>query len=285
MTERRPALAKKTKQMEALASILKAYKTILIIDSSRVRTNLINDMRLTFDGRVLFKYVKPNVLKRATTQIGDASLIEFANKHSFGTIILALTNEDPFKVTNEFRRNSMQLRAKSGDVAQSDIVVEPMNTGLAPGPVISELNEAGLPTRIETGSVWITKRTTVAKAGEVISPRKAAALSKIGMKPIRLYLAPKAAFSDKIEIMGSILKIEPSEVYEGLSLAADEALLVSLDIFYFSDKTIPVLLSKAAMVATSLAIATDYPSVETIEPLIQKARAEVKLLESSIGAT
>jgi len=178
----------------------------------------------------------------------------------------------------------MQLRAKSGDIAQSDIVVEPMNTGLPPGPVISELNEAGLPTRIETGSVWITKRTTVAKAGEVISPRKAAALSKIGIKPIRLYLSPKAAFSDKIEIAGSILKIEPSEVYEGLSLATRDALLVSLDIIFFSDKTLPILLSKAVTVAMSLAIATDYSLTETIEPLIKKAQAEVKSLESSIGA-
>jgi len=285
MTEQRPALVEKAREVEVLIPLLKEHRTLLMINASRVRTNLLNDMRLTFRGRVLFRYVKPNILKKAAEKIGDAALVEFTKKYSSGSIILALTDEDPFKVSDEFRHNSMQLRAKSGDVAQSDIVVEPMNTGLPPGPVISELNEAGLPTRIETGSVWITKRTVVAKAGEVISPRKAAALSKIGMKPIRLYLAPKAALYDGIEIMESYLKVEPSEIYEELSEAIQEEHLISLEIFYFSEENLPILISKAAMNALTLAIAIYYPSEEAIKSLIGRARLEAKALESFAGGS
>ena len=278
--EQRPALAEKKKVVEELASLLKDYRNVIIINSQRLRANLLNDMRLIFRERVLFRYVKPNLLRKAAEKIGDSALVDFARKHSSGPIILALTDEDPFKIANEFRRNSMELKAKAGDIAQSDIVVEPMNTGLPPGPVIAELNEAGLPTRIETGSVWITKRTVAAKAGDLISSRKAAALSKIGLKPIRLYLSPKAALYDGVEIEESVLKVEPSEICDELTRAVQEELIVSLEISYISEKTLPILISKAAMSALNLAIAIDYPTEEAIKPLIEKAQLEASALQS-----
>jgi large subunit ribosomal protein L10 len=88
------------------------------------------------------------------------------------TFIL-FTDLNPFKLALLLERGKVKTTAKSGDIAAMDVVIPAGNTGQPPGPVISQLNAVGLPTRIESGSVWISKDTLVVRKGEVINERLA----------------------------------------------------------------------------------------------------------------
>lgn len=282
MSVLRPAVAKKRDETERIAQILSGHKTLMIIDAERVRTGLLNEMRDEFFGRIVFRYVKPSILRRALESKGDQSLKELAGKHVKGSIILALSDDDPFKIAREFRSRAVQLPAKTGDVASDDIVVEPGNTGLPPGPVISELNEAGIPTRIETGSVWVTKRSTVARVGDHISTRLAAALSKLGLKPIKSYLRPKCAWYDGAVIEGKILETSLEEVTGQLRSSWSAAISLAVAAKIFVKESVTLLFGRAATEARGLALATSFITPDSVTSLVAEARLEADALQSKL---
>ena len=78
------------------------------------------------------------------------------------------TNISPFRLNLIFAQNKVFLAAKGGDVATKDIAVPAGNTGIAPGPVLSEFKVANVATRIDGGNIWVAKDTVVAKPGDVI---------------------------------------------------------------------------------------------------------------------
>ena len=45
------------------------------------------------------------------------------------------------------------LAARGGDIASMDVVVEPKNTGIAPGPMLTEFKENGIATKIDQGTI------------------------------------------------------------------------------------------------------------------------------------
>jgi len=108
------------------------------------------------------------------------------------------------------------ITAKAGDVASWDVVVPAGNTGLPPGPIISQLSGVGLPTRIESGSVWINRDTLVVKQGEVIDARLAGVLSKLGIKPVEAGLIMKAVYDDGLTITEEQLRIDLDEIQRNI---------------------------------------------------------------------
>ena len=76
------------------------------------------------------------------------------------------------------------MAARGGDIASFDIVSSCKNTGIAPGPMLTEFKEAGIPTKIDQGTIWIAKDTTPVKKGEVINEKLASILGKLDIKPV-----------------------------------------------------------------------------------------------------
>jgi large subunit ribosomal protein L10 len=226
------------------------------------------------------RYTKPSILRRVLESKGDQSLKELAEKYIKGSTILVLSNEEPFRMAREFKSRAVQLPAKAGDVAPDEIVVEPGNTGLPPGPVISELNEAGIPTRIETGSVWVTKRTVVAKVGDAIPARLASALSKLGMKPIRSYLRPKCAWYDGSILEGSILETSLDEIAAQLTSSWNAGIALAVAAKIFMKDSVSVLLTRAGAEARALAKSTSFTTPESTTSSIATEKNEASAPKS-----
>ncbi len=71
---------------------------------------------------------------------------------------LVQTDMNSFEVFSELKKTEAGRAAKPGDVAPHDIIVEKMNTGMPPGPIVGELNSVGIPAKIVKGSVEIQKK-------------------------------------------------------------------------------------------------------------------------------
>ncbi|MGC9013132.1 MAG: 50S ribosomal protein L10 [Thermoproteota archaeon] len=278
----RASLVKKGKRVEELVALINSYKYVMVIEANGLRTKVINEMREIFRGRVKFKFEKPSLFKRAAEKTGNKNLIELAQKYTSGSILLAFTNEDPFKLSREFVKNALLLPAKAGSVLEEDLVVKPGNTGLPPGPMISELNEAGIPTRIDKGSIWITKEAVVARAGEKINAKLAAALSKLGLKPIRMYLRPRAALIDGTIVEGALLTTEPEKILSELVEANRKYVVLATEINYFTKDTLPLLLIKAHREAQILSLEASIVTEDNIALLLQMAENKSLLLNKLI---
>ncbi|MBO3801509.1 MAG: 50S ribosomal protein L10 [Thermoproteota archaeon] len=284
MQKVRLSITKKEKRVEELVTLINSYKYVIAIDASGLRTKVINEMRDIFRGRVKFKFEKPSLFMRAAKKTGNKALVELAMKYTQGSVLLAFTNEDPFKLSREFVRNALSLPAKAGNIIEEDLVVKPGNTGLPPGPMISELNEVGIPTRIDKGSIWVTKEVVVARAGEKINVKLAAALSKLGLKPIRMYLKPRAALVDDVIVEGTLLVTEPEKIFNELIEANKKYIILAAEISYFTKDTLPLLLAKAHREAQILSLETSIVTEDNIVQLLQIAENKSLLLSKLIDS-
>ena len=110
------------------------------------------------------------------------------------------------------------------------MVVPAGNTGQPPGPIISQLNGVGLPTRIESGSVWVSKDTLVVRRGEEINERLAGVLSKLGIKAVELGISMRAVFDDGLMITGDQLKVDVDATRRSVEQSNQEAFALAMGI-------------------------------------------------------
>jgi large subunit ribosomal protein L10 len=179
-------------------------------------------------------------------------------------------------------RGKVKTVAKSGDIAAMDVVIPEGSTGQPPGPIISQLNAVGLPTRIESGSVWVSKDTLVVRKGESISERLAALLSKLGIKAVEAGLSMKAVLDEGLIISGDMLKIDVEATRRSLEQGNSEAFALSLSVAYPTLDNIAMLLQIAQKEAFTLSLNAAVPTKETIADLVRKAHAEMLSLNSVV---
>ncbi|HIJ08662.1 TPA: 50S ribosomal protein L10, partial [Candidatus Bathyarchaeota archaeon] len=172
--------------------------------------------------------------------------------------------------------------AKSGDIAYMDVVVPAGNTGQPPGPVISQLNAVGLPTRIESGSVWVSKDTLVVRKGEAINERLAGVLSKLGIKAVELGISIYVSLDEGLIITGEELKLDLNQTKGSISQSFGDAFALSMSIAFPTKENVTSLIQLANQNAIALSIGAAVPTKETIADLIRKANAEMTSLNTAI---
>jgi large subunit ribosomal protein L10 len=199
-----------------------------------------------------------------------------------GSNVYLFTNENPFKLALMLERGKIKTTAKSGDIAAMDVVIPAGNTGQPPGPVISQLNSVGLPTRIESGSVWISKDTLVVRKGEAINERLAGVLSKLGIKAVELGISMRAVYDEGLMIEGEQLHVDVDGTRKSLEQGNSEAFALSLSIGYATPENIGTLLQTAQQKAIALSVAAAIPTSETIGDLLRKADAQMTALNTAV---
>ncbi|OYT51546.1 50S ribosomal protein L10 [Candidatus Bathyarchaeota archaeon ex4484_135] len=275
----RPVPEWKKKVVEEIKGYLKKYKYVLIADLYKVRAAQLQELRRALRGKALIKVLKNTLFSRAIDNLdGQKEGLQALKAYLRGQNIFIFTNENPFKMARTIDQFKVKVLPSPGDVATNDIVIPAGNTGLPPGPIISTFGSLGIPTKIESGSIWIVKDTVVAKKGDVISHELAYILSKLDLKVLELGITLKAAYVDGIVIPGEELKLDVEGTKKAISEAFLEALNLSLNIAYPTSENVPLLLQMAHIRALSVALAASYPTKDTISLLLAKAEAEANAL-------
>lgn len=274
----------KKAEVEELAKLIENYKVVALSDLYKVKTAQIQELRKRFGDEVKFRCVKNTLAKFALKKVSEKKpSVEKLEEYLKGSNLFIFTNISPFKLSILFEKNKINLPASAGDVAPEDIVVPEGNTGISPGPVISELSDVGLPTKIESGSIWITRDTVVARKGEVISAKLASILSRLGIKPIKAGLTLKAAYEDGLIHSGEVLQINLDRYVEDFREAVSFAYNLAVNAVYPTPETLPILLSKALNEARNLAIHAMVFEKETLPIVLGKAYSEGVVLAKKLG--
>lgn len=274
----------KKAEVEELAKLIENYKVVALSDLYKVKTAQIQELRKRFGDEVKFRCVKNTLAKFALKKVSEKKPgVEKLEEYLKGSNLFIFTNISPFKLSILFEKNKINLPASAGDVAPEDIVVPEGNTGMSPGPVISELSDVGLPTKIESGSIWITRDTVVARKGEVISAKLASILSRLGIKPIKAGLTLKAAYEDGLIHSGEVLQINLDRYVEDFREAVSFAYNLAVNAGYPTPETLPILLSKALNEARNLAIHAMVFEKETLPIVLGKAYSEGVVLAKKLG--
>jgi large subunit ribosomal protein L10 len=186
------------------------------------------------------------------------------------------TNISPFKLNLIFAQNKVFLAAKGGDIASKEIVVPAGNTGIAPGPVLSEFKVANVATKIDQGTIWVAKDTVVAKPGDVISVPLASLLSKLNVKPIEAGIAVNFAIAEGLMFKEQDLRINLEEYRTELVRSFQQALALASEVGYVTPETVKPMLARAQQHARSLAAEAGYVTPETADFVLPRANAKAQ---------
>jgi len=274
-------LLQKARQVEEIKKLLSQYRVIGIASLEKVRAAQLQELKRKLEKEVVMKVFKNTLVKRAIDELGDPKLKKL-EEYLTGPNIFLFTNMNPFKLSILLEKNKVRAVAKAGDKASFDVVVPAGNTGLSPGPVISQFSTVGIPTRIESGSVWVNKDTLVCRKGEVISLQLANILSKLGIKAVEIGLSLKVVYDDGYIITEEDLTVDLDEIRKSIEEAHSYAFNLSINAAIPMPENISLLLQKAHQEAYALAVNAAVPTRETIEDLLRKAYAEVLSLSQKI---
>ena len=276
---------KKVKLYDDLQNLAKSYNVIALSKMTKVRSAQLMSIRKKFRNDIKILTIKNKVAQRSFEKIfDDVKGLEFLNHELEGQCALMFTNISPFKLNLTFDKNKIFLAAKGGDIAPNELVIPAGNTGINPGPVLSEFKESKVPTRIDQGTIWVSKDTVVAKPGDVISQKLAALLSKLNIKPIEAGIAVNFAISEGLEFKEKDLKIVIEEYVQDLVRSYQEALALSVEAAYFSKETMPLILIKAKQHDVSLSSESGYISPDTAELVISKANSIATSLSQQLDS-
>ena len=266
---------KKTQMYQQMLELPKKYSVTALVRMEKVRASQLLPLRKKLQGEVEIISIKDKIARKAFEKL-DIPGAEKMREKLTGQCVFMFTNMSPFKLNVLLGKNKVLLVARGGDTASIDVVVPPKNTGIAPGPMLTEFKENKIPTKIDQGTIWILKETTPVKKGEVISTKLAALLGKLDIKPIEARIVLNSALSESILFSEEELIVDVDAFRDKIAQANQNALALSTEIAYVTEDNIAQILAKASQAGISLSVEAAYVTDETKEQILQKAHSQAK---------
>ena len=280
MYENRTVYPKKKAEMhQLLQEMPKKYKVLALVRMEKVRASQLLPLRKKLKGEVEIFSIKDKIAKIALKKLGIPGLEKFVENLK-GQCLFMFTNMSPFKLNVLLGKNKVMLSARSGDIASMDVVIPPKNTGIAPGPMLTDFKEAGVPTKIDQGTIWILRETIPVKKGEPIPVKLAGLLGKLDIKPIEAGILLNTALEDGLLYAQDDMIIDLEKFRNDLSQAHQEAISLSIEAAYITTDNIEQILAKAAQSARSVSIESGFVTDDTKEQILQKAHGQAQSLSS-----
>ena len=272
---------KKAQMYQQLQELPNKYKVVALVRMEKVRSSQLLPLRKKFKGEVEIVSIKDKVAQKSLSTLKIPGLEKLAEK-LVGQCVLMFTNMSPIKLNILLGKNKIMMAARGGDKASIDVVIKAGNTGITPGPILTDFKEAGVSTKIDQGTVWITKDSVAAKKGDTVSAKLATLLSKLDVKAVEAGIVLNSALEDKVVYNQEELTVDVEAYRTAFARAHQEALSLSIEIGYVTKENVNMILAKAAQQARSLAIETGFLTDDTKEATIQRADGQAKALSGKL---
>ena len=258
----------------------KEYKLIGLVDMYGIPAQQVQQIRRNLRGKAVIKVTRNTLIKHAFEEIGGD--IKNLSKYISGHSAIIFTNDNPFKLFKQLEKTKTKMAAKAGEKAPEDIVIPSGPTSFKPGPIVGELQQAGIPAAIEGGKVKIRETKTVVKKGGVISAKLAAVLVKLDIKPMDVGLALQAACHDGNVYEPSVLSVDETVILGQIALASRQALALSVEAAFPTKDSTDAILIKAVRDARGVAIEAAIYEKDVVDAIIGKAYRQGQALQNLV---
>ncbi|MFW9862275.1 MAG: 50S ribosomal protein L10 [Candidatus Thorarchaeota archaeon] len=272
----------KLDKVAELAARIDENEMIGLVNVEGVGAKQLSGIRESLRGSATMMMARNTLMIRALEAAKKKGIKDLI-KHVSGPVAFMFSNQDPFVLTTFLGENKAAAPAKGGQTAPKDIIVPAMNTGVAPGPFISELAALKIPARVKGGVIHVTDDTVAVKAGDVISNAMAQMLTRLGIEPMELQLKLIAAYADGAVMIGDSLEIDLSGLLSQVIAGHQYAVNLSINIGYPTVETMPLLLAKASIEAKRLTMEIGFFEPDMIGEFLAKANSEAFALAAIIS--
>ncbi|MHA2237815.1 MAG: 50S ribosomal protein L10 [Candidatus Hodarchaeales archaeon] len=290
MAKAKSSLTRKEAQIETIINLANENSVIGLANLSGISSKAIQGIRASLrsgEFQATLKVAKNTLKLLALQKVKDKAtkkvLEEFFSKID-GSCALIFSNANPFALQRFLNKNEVPAPAKTGQISPVDVFIPEGTTNLDPGPIISELGSIGLQTRIDKGKIRITKTSKVLSIGDTVSETHAAVLTRLGIQPFRISLKISHVLENGEVFDGSILEVNEDEMISDLQRAYMNALALAInpDVVYYSEETIPHLLSDASRQALGLSLELNYLTENNLGILLAKSKAQALQLKTTL---
>ncbi len=268
-----------------LVEKLETYPVVGILDVSDVPARQFQQMRQQLEGKAEIKVARRILFGIAIERASEKNpkLRELV-KYLRGQIALIFTRMNPFKLWKFLDENKASAPAKPGRPVPKDITIPAGETDFPPGPIIGELQRAGLKARIQAGKIVILEDCTLLREGDTVSVEVAEVLSRFGIQPREIGFNILAAFDGSVVYPGDVLVVDEEKVRGQLRAAYVSSLNLSLEVDYPTSANIRLLIGRASLHVYNLAIDASYPTGEVMPQLLSRAGVEMLGLASLVAS-
>jgi large subunit ribosomal protein L10 len=264
----------KKKRVVLMKKAISAYKVIAIASLQNLPARSFNSVKKKLRGKAEIFVARTTLLDLALKE-GKPEAYELMGKAS-GSCAIVATNQNPFELFRSIKSSRSKAKAKPGQIAPTDLVAPAGETSLAPGPVLTELKQAGIQAKIVGTKVVIDKDAVLAKKGEPVSDSASKMLAKLGIEPMEVGLNVLAAWENGTVYPASALDIDDAKFLEELQAAYRHAVNLGVYAEIPNATTTPLIILKAARNALLLDgfVKGKQPKEESSPAAAQQAPAE-----------
>ena len=273
----------KKEAVASLVTLMSKGDVVGIIDVSGVPAQAFQTIRANLRDKAEIVMLKNSLIRIAIKEAAkDKKGLEQLVDAVDGQCAIVTTSLNPFKLYKQLDATKTKMPAKGGEVSPEDIEIKAGETAFKPGPVVGELQKAGLPAAIEQGKVVIKKDKVLVKKGDKIPRDVALVLSKLEIFPMTVGLDLHAAYDDGMVFKKDVLAVDDKEYLGRVLMAASGALNLAVFVSYPTAGSIKPMLANAHMKALNLAVNAKVANEETIKLMLAKANVQMLSLASKV---
>jgi len=275
------------RKQDVVASIvaeLEQRPVVGILDIRGIPSGQFNAMRRGLRGTAHITVAKKTLMRRAfgaaKAKAGDVAQLD---SHLTGQPAFISSDLNPFKLFQRLEATKSKAPARGGEVATEDIMIRAGDTPFKPGPIVGELQKAGIPAAIESQKVVIRKDKVVVKAGEVITPTVASVLTKFEIFPVEVGLNLNALIEEGLVYTPSILAVDVDRILGDVRRGAASSFNLAVYAAYPNEVTIRPILAVAGQKAMNLAVNAGVVNRRTAKVMVGRAHGQMLSLASRLG--
>ena len=276
----------KKEEVKELKSLIDSHEVIGIVNLLNIPAKQLQKMRKSLQGKAIIRMSKKNLMDLAfeDCNTNKENIVDLSN-HMDGQPAIVFTDMNPFKLFKILEDSKTSAPAKEGNVPDSDIIVPEGDTGFEPGPLLGELQQVGIPAKIDKGKIVVSKEHVIVKAGEPVSRQVASMLTRLDIHPMEVGIDLQAAYEDEAIYTSDLLTVDEEKTLADLQGAFSQAFNLSVNAGIPTKETIIVIIQNAYSKSFNLAMAGSILTSETTEPLIALANAELLALASAVSTS
>ncbi len=244
--EKRKIPEKKKKELAKLVELIQKNNTIMVVSIENISAPQFQKIKKMLKNEATIKVVKKNLMIRAVNETQKTKKnVGMLKKWFEKSFAIVFSSKDPFELASILADNKFPTKAKAGQTALQDIVIEAGLTDLPAGPIISELSKLKIKAGIEAGKIVIKESCTLVKKGEKIKEDVASILAKLEITPFTIGLEPLAAYDSKEDKIYENIKIDKEGVIKNIKEMFNNAFNLALNIEYPTEEISSILIKKA----------------------------------------
>jgi len=279
LTEEIPAW--KREEIDEFERLIEEHDAVGVVNVEGIASKQFQQLRRNLHGSAEVRVGRNTLMRRALEENDLGELTEYVE----GQTGLLLTDDNPFSLYQKIEEGKSSAPIGAGQTATSQVVVPEGDTGFDPGPVVGDLQQAGISARIEEGSIKVTEDSVVLEEGEEATPEIAEALSKLDIEPLEVGLDLRALVEkgEGAVLEPETLDIDLDEYRTDLESAAAGAFNLGVNAGVVNETTRDALVSKAYRDALAVGIEAGVYEADVLDSLLAEADSDVRALAAQLG--